>query len=93
MLDYDPAIAVPIRAGAGAPPANLWPLWTRLARKRPVLVIRGETSDLLEPRTVVRMRRTAPKAVFAEVPGVGHAPMLDEPAARGAVMAFLATLP
>ena len=30
---------------------------------------------------------------FAEVPGVGHAPMLDEPAAKAAIFAFLAEQP
>jgi pimeloyl-ACP methyl ester carboxylesterase len=93
VLDYDPEIAVPIRAGAGKRPATVWPLWRRLAGKRPVLVLRGETSDILLPKTVARMRRTAPKAAFAEVPGVGHAPMLDEPAALEALMGFLAGLP
>jgi pimeloyl-ACP methyl ester carboxylesterase len=90
VLDYDPAISAPLKAnGAAAPQPNLWPLWTNLAGGRPVLVIRGELSDLLLPETVARMRRTAPKAQFAEAPGVGHAPMLDEPAAREATMGFL----
>jgi pimeloyl-ACP methyl ester carboxylesterase len=31
--------------------------------------------------------------VYAEVPDIGHAPMLDEPAAEGAILAFLADLP
>ena len=28
--------------------------------------------------------------VYVEVPGVGHAPMLDEPEARAAIFEFLA---
>jgi pimeloyl-ACP methyl ester carboxylesterase len=90
VLDYDPDIAIPVQAAGTGPAATLWPLWAGLAAKRPVLVIRGETSDLLSERTLAQMRQTAPKALFAQVPGVGHAPMLDEPAALEALTAFLA---
>jgi len=90
-LDYDPDIAVPIRAaGAKALVPNLWPMFRRLARKRPTLLIRGETSDLLGPDIAARMRKAAPEMRYAEVRGVGHAPMLDEPEARSAIFEFLA---
>ena len=93
-LDYDPDIAVPIRAaGAKALVPNLWPYFRRLARKRPTLLIRGATSDLLGADIAERMRKAAPSMAFAEVPGVGHAPMLDEPAAKAAIFAFLAEQP
>lgn len=88
--DYDPDIAVPIRAaGARALVPNLWPLFRRLSRGRPVLLVHGETSDLLSPGIAARMRKAAPKMAYVQVPGVGHAPMLDEPAARAAVLGFL----
>ena len=93
VLDYDPDIAVPIAAAGTGPAPALWPLWSGLAAARPVLVIRGETSDLLTARTLAKMRKTAPKTRFAQVPGVGHAPMLDEPAALEALTAFLASVP
>jgi pimeloyl-ACP methyl ester carboxylesterase len=35
------------------------------------------------------MQKRAPKMDFVEVPGVGHAPMLDEPAAKAAIFPFL----
>ncbi len=35
------------------------------------------------------MKKAAPSMVYVEVPGVGHAPMLDEPEARAAIFAFL----
>jgi pimeloyl-ACP methyl ester carboxylesterase len=35
------------------------------------------------------MRAAAPAMSFAEVPGVGHAPMLMEPEAQAALRAFL----
>ncbi len=91
VLDYDPDIAVPIRAaGAKALVPNLWPYFRRLARKRPTLLIRGETSDLLGADIATKMRKAAPSIAYAEVPGIGHAPMLDEPAARAAIFEFLA---
>jgi len=92
--DYDPDIMAPIRAaGAKALVPNLWPFFTRLAKGRPVLLVRGETSDLLSPAIAAKMRKRAPKMDFVEVPGVGHAPMLDEPEAKAAIFPFLSELP
>ena len=89
----DPDIAAPIRAaGAKALDPNLWPWFRRLATKRPTLLIRGATSDLLSPAIAERMRKAAPEMAFAEIPGVGHAPMLDEPEAKAAIFEFLAGL-
>ena len=39
-----------------------------------------------------KMRKAAPDMAFAEIPGVGHAPMLDEPEAKAAIFEFLAGL-
>ena len=92
-LDYDPDISVPIRAaGAKALVPNLWPFFRRLARRRPTLLVRGALSDLLSPPIVERMRKAAPGMAYVEVPSVGHAPMLDEPAAKAAIFEFLAEL-
>ena len=57
-LDYDFAIAAPIQAAAaaGGPPPNLWPYFEAMAADGPLTIIRGETSDLLDPSTVARMR-------------------------------------
>lgn len=94
VLDYDPDIAVPIRAGgAKALVPNLWPMFGRLAKGRPVLLVRGQTSDLLSQAIAAKMRKRAPKMDYVEIPGVGHAPMLDEPAAKAAIFPFLGELP
>ena len=94
ILNYDPDIAVPIRAaGAKALVPNLWPMFGRLARGRPVLLVRGQTSDLLSEKIAARMRKRAPKMDYVEIPGVGHAPMLDEPEAKAAIFPFLGELP
>ena len=88
---YDPQIALGV---AGTDPAtvppDLWPLWSLLDAK-PVLVVRGALSDLLSAATVAEMGRRH-SGVFAqtEVPRVGHAPILDEPAALGPIGDFLA---
>ena len=90
ILNYDPDIAVPIRAaGAKALVPNLWPMFGRLTKARPVLLVRGQTSDLLSEKIAAKMRKRAPKMDYVEVPGVGHAPMLDEPEARAAIFPFL----
>src|SRR6478672_6009311 len=86
VLDYDPDIAVPIRAaGAKALVPNLWPMFTRLTKGRQVLLVRGETSDLLSAGIAAKMRKRAPKMDYVEAPGVGHAPMLDEPEVKAAI--------
>ncbi|WP_428153399.1 alpha/beta fold hydrolase [Brevundimonas sp.] len=89
-LDYDPDIAVPIRAaGAQALVPNLWLFFRRLARKKPTLLVRGANSDLLSADIAGRMKTAAPAMAYVEVPGIGHAPMLDEPEARAAIFEFL----
>ncbi len=94
ILDYDPDISVPIKAmGAKGLVPNLWPMFGRLAKGRPTLLIRGATSDLLSPEIAAKMRKRAPTMAYAEVPGVGHAPMLDEPEAKRAIFEFLAEVP
>ncbi|HSX20875.1 MAG TPA: alpha/beta hydrolase [Gammaproteobacteria bacterium] len=56
---------------------NLWSLWDKV--KCPVLVLRGETSDILLRETTDQMRVTGPKATITEIPACGHAPMLMTP--------------
>lgn len=91
VLDYDPDISAPIKAaGAKALIPYLWPYFRALARKKPTLLLRGATSDLLSPAIVAKMRKAAPAMAYAEVPAVGHAPMLDEAEARAAIFEFLA---
>lgn len=94
QLNYDPKILQP--AGPIRMRIAQWLAWAafrRLARDRPLLLLRGAQSDILAPATVTRMRRAAPAMQYAEVPRVGHAPMLSEPEARSALQAFLAAAP
>lgn len=94
ILNYDPDIAVPIKAaGAKALVPNLWPMFSRLTKGRPVLLVRGGNSDLLSEAIATKMRKRAPRMDYVEVPGVGHAPMLDEAEAKAAIFPFLGELP
>jgi pimeloyl-ACP methyl ester carboxylesterase len=87
-FDYDMAIAEPFKTAGPAPQVDLWPLFTALGRK-PLLVVRGQKSDLLTTQTTDKMRTVAPGMKLAVVPGVGHAPELNEPEAIAALDEFL----
>lgn len=94
VFDYDPAIMVPLSKGPPNTRSFLGMiLFRRLARSRPTLLIRGELSDLLSERIAERMKRNAPSLQVATVPGVGHAPVLTEPAAVEAIDEFLSRVP
>ena len=86
-FDYDPAIAVPFQAPPPETPFDWWPLFRALSAK-PLLVIRGELSDLLSAQALERMQAEAPQMQSVTVPGVGHAPLLNEPEAEAAIDAF-----
>lgn len=86
ILDYDGSIAQGIAAGSAAP--NLWPLFEKVSA-RPLLVLRGEHSDILSPATMAEMLRRLPQLRALTIPGRGHAPTLMEPMARAAIADFL----
>ncbi len=92
-LAYDPSISEGFSDGsANVAPPDLWPMWDLLAAI-PILSIRGAQSDILSPRTVTEMQRRHPDDFTAvDIPGRGHAPMLDEPESLDAIHAFLASL-
>jgi pimeloyl-ACP methyl ester carboxylesterase len=73
-FSYDPAISVPIKAQASQPSVSLWPLYE--AFKGPTLVLRGQSSDILDIQTAQAMTQTGPRARLVEFAGVGHAPTL-----------------
>ena len=82
---YDPGIGVNFR-DAIAVDVDLRSYWNAL--HAPVLVIRGEESDLLLAVTLEEMRRR-PRTEALVVPRTGHAPMLMDDAQVGAVRHFL----
>jgi len=85
---YDPKIAQVFTAPPPSPPPSLMPFFEALA-KDPVLIVRGAASDILSPQGVAAMRRVKPDLAFVEVPSIGHAPTLEEPAAWDAIADFL----
>ena len=89
VFDYDMAIAEPILADDGTAPApDLWPLFDALAG-RPVLVVRGGASDILSRETADAMAARYQDVELLTLPGIGHAPTLDEPGSRDAVARLL----
>ena len=90
-FDYDMAIAEPFKTTGPTPNVDLWPFFRVLAEK-PLLVVRGAKSDLLTEATARRMQQVAPDMKLVLVPGVGHAPELNEPEAVAAIDEFLAKL-
>src|SRR5439155_27090270 len=88
-FDYDMAIAEPFKnLGPTPPQVDLWPLFAALGKK-PLLVVRGAKSDLLTAETAAKMQAVAPHMKLAVVPGVGHAPELNEPEAVAAIDEFV----
>lgn len=88
VFDYDMAIAEPFARPGNAAPPDLWPAFEALAGV-PMLLVRGELSDLLSAETVRQMEARNPKMRTVTVPRVGHAPTLDEPEVRAAILALL----
>ena len=91
IFDYDMAIALPLQAQGPTPKVDLWPLFNALGQT-PLLVVRGECSDLLSAAALEKMHQAVPNMKSVTVPGVGHAPMLDEPEAVAAIDEFLDTV-
>ena len=90
ILDYDKAISQPVKDGDVAPP-DLWPLFEAL-KGTPLLLVRGEITDLLTMACVEEMSRRHGDMRLTNVPDVGHAPLLTEPMAREAIEQFLNAL-
>jgi pimeloyl-ACP methyl ester carboxylesterase len=83
---FDPAIAKGF-SPVDAPMPELWPQFGALTPV-PVLVVRGENSDLLSMQTVEEMRARHPQLSVMTVPGQGHAPLLKDAPTIGAVADF-----
>ena len=86
-LVYDPGIAEPFRRLITDDDVSTWPLYDAI--RCPTLVVRGAESDLLTHETCLEMGRRGPKALIAEIPGVGHAPMFLDDAQVAVVREFL----
>lgn len=73
---YDPGIGNAFRPGR-VYDTTLWETWDAISC--PVLLLRGERSDLLRAETADEMTRRGPRATRVDISGCGHAPaLLDE---------------
>ena len=85
---YDQKLGNALSVLDGPLPA-LWPQFEALKRV-PVLVLRGENSDVLAEATVEEMARRHPRLATVAVTGQGHAPLLKDEQTIEAVRHFLA---
>jgi pimeloyl-ACP methyl ester carboxylesterase len=90
-LGYDPRIGDAFRGTEPLEDAVLWEVWDAIAC--PVLLFRGAESDLLTADIAAAMQARGPGAAgrltLHEVPGVGHAPALMDPAQIDVVARWL----
>ena len=74
---YDPRLAEPVKAlDLDQPLPELWELFDKLA-DRPILVLRGDRSNILSADTCRDMTKRHPDLECHTVEGQGHAPWLD----------------
>lgn len=85
-LHYDPAIATRMRAGELAD-VDLWPVWDNL--RCPMLVLRGENSQVLPAEVAAQMQRRAVACRVETIAGCGHAPALMDAAQIDLVRSWL----
>lgn len=88
VFDWDRNILKPLERDP-EPVHDLTPYFRALA-DRPVLVLRGALSEILEAETYEAMSGMLPNLRRVTVPGVGHAPGLGEPQAREALHDYFA---
>lgn len=87
---YDPALTEALRALDPAKPLPaLWPQFDGLSGA-PVLILRGEATDLLSKQTAAEMVRRHPDCALFTVPGQGHAPLLRDAATLARIASFAA---
>jgi pimeloyl-ACP methyl ester carboxylesterase len=91
VFDYDMKIAEPFAQPGGEAGVDMWPGIDAL-KGRPVLLVRGGLSDILSPEILAKMASRLDDCEAVTVEGVGHAPMLDEPAAVAAIGRLLAKI-
>lgn len=87
--DFDPAIGhelATLTQETRLP--ELWEAFAVLA-ERPVLLVRGVLSEVLTETTAAEMLRRHATVELAEVPGEGHAPLLEDEATLQRIAQFL----
>ncbi len=86
---YDPALRDRTAPFENHPPDTLWAFLAAVTV--PVLLLRGEVSDICTAETAERMRAANPRLAVVAIPGAGHSIATDAPAAVATAVAdFLA---
>jgi pimeloyl-ACP methyl ester carboxylesterase len=87
---YDSRLAETLKdVDVEKPLPALWPQFDALAHV-PLMVIRGENSDILSAATAAAMVARRPDLVRVEAAGEGHAPLLDDAPTIAAISDFVA---
>jgi pimeloyl-ACP methyl ester carboxylesterase len=89
--DHDPAVAASMAAVDPNDIPTSWPVFESIG-PIPILVLRGEVSDLFAASTAEEMQRRHPGTTVVTIAQRGHCPTLDEPESRAAIAKFLADL-
>jgi pimeloyl-ACP methyl ester carboxylesterase len=89
--DFDPKLLKTLDIiDFNQPLPTLWPQFNGLAHA-PIMVLRGENSDILSPETLEAMQALRPDLDAVTVPGAGHAPFLDETPVMTRISGFITT--
>lgn len=84
VVQYDPAISQNFENADDQSAPDLWPAFATL-HSIPMVVLRGELSDILSAETLERMAREHPDLEPVTVPGLGHVPLMREPECQAAI--------
>lgn len=87
VLHYDPAIGQLAKRADVSGSLDLWSLYDCI--RCPTFVIRGADSPVLTSRSIREMAERGPMPQWAEIAGVGHAPMFQDTAQIHMVRDFL----
>lgn len=81
---YDPAIRNNFTQNSDQSAPDLWPIFEAM-HSIPLLVLRGEHSDILSHETLIRMAQEHPNCITVTVPKIGHVPLMREPEVQTAI--------
>lgn len=84
VSQYDPAIRQNFENNRDQSAPDLWPLFDAL-KTIPMVVLRGELSDILSASTLKRMAEAHPDLTPVTVKGLGHVPLMREIEAKNAI--------
>lgn len=91
--DFDPALIEPLKSiDANTPIPDLWTLHQGF-QSIPLMVIRGENSNILSQATVTEMGNRHPGMKTLTAEGQGHAPLLHRPELLAGITAFIEGIP